>query len=75
MVRKFTNYFNNIYKETRPDEPSTPDLIKSNPLLKFTSVLSGRQLFLRTATMKFYWSQPSVPPILESMRLQHIRLF
>ncbi|KAJ7897918.1 hypothetical protein B0H14DRAFT_2557436 [Mycena olivaceomarginata] len=47
IVRKFTNYFNNIYKKTHPEETSTPDLIKSNPLLKFTSVLSGRQLFSR----------------------------
>ena len=47
IIRKFTNYYNNIYKKTHPDEPSAPELIKSNPLLKFNSVLSGRQLFSR----------------------------
>ncbi|KAJ6448758.1 hypothetical protein C8R45DRAFT_947771 [Mycena sanguinolenta] len=47
IVRKFTNYYNNVYKKTHPDEPSAPELIKSNPLLKFNSVLSGRQLFSR----------------------------
>ncbi|KAJ6451427.1 hypothetical protein C8R45DRAFT_1113546 [Mycena sanguinolenta] len=43
IVRKFTNYYNNVYKKTHPDEPSAPELIKSNPLLKFNSVLSGPQ--------------------------------
>ncbi|KAJ7303094.1 hypothetical protein DFH08DRAFT_825945 [Mycena albidolilacea] len=47
IVRKFTNYFNNVYKRSHEEEPSASVLIKSNPLLRFTSILSGRQLFAR----------------------------
>jgi uncharacterized protein YjiS (DUF1127 family) len=46
-VRKFTNYFNNVYKRSHEEEPSASVLIKSNPLLRFTSTLSGHQLFAR----------------------------
>ncbi|KAJ7120640.1 hypothetical protein C8R46DRAFT_1123984 [Mycena filopes] len=45
IVRKFTNYFHQIYKKDHPDEPSASTLVKSNPLLKFVSILTGRQLF------------------------------
>ncbi|KAJ7836546.1 hypothetical protein B0H14DRAFT_3704802 [Mycena olivaceomarginata] len=41
IVRKFTNYFNNVYKRSHEEEPSASVLIKSNPLLRFTSILSG----------------------------------
>ncbi|KAJ7932320.1 hypothetical protein B0H13DRAFT_1857148 [Mycena leptocephala] len=47
IVRKFTNYFNNVYKKSYPEEPPASALIKNNPLLKFTSILNGRQLFAR----------------------------
>ncbi|KAJ7442844.1 hypothetical protein FB451DRAFT_1190360 [Mycena latifolia] len=46
IVRKFTNYFNQIYKKSHLESlPST--VVKGNPLLKFSSVLSGRQLYAR----------------------------
>ncbi|KAJ6470130.1 hypothetical protein C8R47DRAFT_1222763 [Mycena vitilis] len=48
IVRKFTNYFHQVYKKSHPEqEPSASALIKANPLLKFTSILSGRQVFAR----------------------------
>ncbi|KAJ7912846.1 hypothetical protein B0H13DRAFT_1874430 [Mycena leptocephala] len=47
IVRKYTNYFNNVYRKSHPEEPPTSTLIKNNPLLKFTSILNGRQLFAR----------------------------
>ncbi|KAJ6587613.1 hypothetical protein DFH09DRAFT_1274490, partial [Mycena vulgaris] len=46
IVRKFTNYFHQVYKKSHSESlPSTA--VKGNPLLKFTSVLSGRQMFAR----------------------------
>ncbi|KAK6989010.1 hypothetical protein R3P38DRAFT_2572266 [Favolaschia claudopus] len=48
IVRKYTNYYNNVWKKTnQPDEPSGASLITTNPLLKFASILSGRQTFAR----------------------------
>lgn len=47
IVRKFTNYFNNVYRKSHPDEPLASEQIKTNPLLKFTSVPSGRQVYAR----------------------------
>ncbi|KAJ7653879.1 hypothetical protein DFH06DRAFT_1329974 [Mycena polygramma] len=48
IVRKFTNYFHQVYKKSHPEEePSASALIKANPLLKFTSILNGRQVFAR----------------------------
>ncbi|KAJ6524943.1 hypothetical protein B0H19DRAFT_1085066 [Mycena capillaripes] len=47
IVRKYTNYFNNVYRNSHPEEPPASALIKNNPLLKFTSILNGRQLFAR----------------------------
>ncbi|KAJ7937742.1 hypothetical protein B0H13DRAFT_1852375 [Mycena leptocephala] len=47
IVRKYTNYFNNVYRKSHPEEPPASALIKNNPLLKFTSILNGRQLFAR----------------------------
>lgn len=49
IVRKFTNYFNQVYKKSNLDESSSPSAsIKGNPLLKFSTVLTGRQLFAQT---------------------------
>ncbi|KAJ7764240.1 hypothetical protein B0H16DRAFT_1883519, partial [Mycena metata] len=47
IVRKYTNYYHQIYKKTHPTHPSASEIIKANPLLKFRSVPSGRQLFAR----------------------------
>lgn len=47
IVRKFTNYFNQVYKKANPDESSPSASVKGNPLLKFSTVLTGRQLFAR----------------------------
>lgn len=46
IVRKFTNYRNQVYLKSS-DRVSTTALStkKANPLLKFSSVISGRQLF------------------------------
>ena len=47
IVRKFTNYRNQVYLKL-PEHASLPTALsskKGNPLLKFSSVLSGRQLF------------------------------
>ncbi|KAJ6494976.1 hypothetical protein DFH09DRAFT_1376649 [Mycena vulgaris] len=46
IVRKFTNYFHQVYKKSH-SESLPPIAVKGNPLLKFTSVLSGRQMFAR----------------------------
>ncbi|KAJ7208675.1 hypothetical protein GGX14DRAFT_395828 [Mycena pura] len=48
IVRKFTNYRNQIYlKSEGSQQSSTPvaQLKKSNPLLKFSSLMTGRELF------------------------------
>lgn len=47
IVRKYTNYLHQVYKKAHPDRVSASNLIKANPLLKFRSVLSGRQMFAR----------------------------
>lgn len=47
IVRKYTNYLHQIYRKDHPEHPSASEIIKANPLLKFRSVLSGRQLFAR----------------------------
>ncbi|KAJ6557429.1 hypothetical protein B0H10DRAFT_1967092 [Mycena sp. CBHHK59/15] len=47
IVRKYTNYLHHIYKKAHPEILSTSEIIKANPLLKFSSTLSGRQLFAR----------------------------
>ncbi|KAK7046324.1 hypothetical protein R3P38DRAFT_2507510 [Favolaschia claudopus] len=47
IVRRFTNYYNNVWKKSHPEEPSAASLIKNNPLLKFATILSGRQTFAR----------------------------
>ncbi|KAJ6609746.1 hypothetical protein B0H10DRAFT_1954380 [Mycena sp. CBHHK59/15] len=47
IVRKYTNYLHQVYKKAHPETVSASDIIKANPLLKFSSVLSGRQLFAR----------------------------
>lgn len=49
IVRKFTNYRNQVYLKSEGSQPSstTPvaQLKKSNPLLKFSSLMTGRELF------------------------------
>lgn len=47
IVRKFTNYLHQVYAKAHPQIPTATTLIKSNPLLKFSATLSGRQLFAR----------------------------
>ncbi|KAJ6617783.1 hypothetical protein B0H10DRAFT_2218332 [Mycena sp. CBHHK59/15] len=47
IVRKYTNYLHHIYKKAHPEILSASEIIKVNPLLKFSSTLSGRQLFAR----------------------------
>ncbi|KAJ7869347.1 hypothetical protein B0H13DRAFT_1896706 [Mycena leptocephala] len=47
IVRKYTNYCHQIYKKDHPEIVSASEIIKANPLLKFRTVLSGRQLFAR----------------------------
>lgn len=47
IVRKYTNYLHHIYKKAHTETPSASEIIKANPLLKFSSTLSGRQLFAR----------------------------
>ncbi|KAJ7442116.1 hypothetical protein B0H11DRAFT_1932617 [Mycena galericulata] len=47
IVRKYTNYLHQTYRKTHPETPSPSEVIKANPLLKFSSVLSGRQLLAR----------------------------
>ncbi|KAJ6479797.1 hypothetical protein C8R45DRAFT_1101243 [Mycena sanguinolenta] len=46
IVRKFTNYRNQVYPKlaTAGNAPALTNL-KANPLLKFASIMSGRQLF------------------------------
>ncbi|KAK6996872.1 hypothetical protein R3P38DRAFT_3626215 [Favolaschia claudopus] len=50
VVRKFTNYYNNVWKKSHPEAPSGTTLITNNPLLKFASILNGRQTFARVNT-------------------------
>ncbi|KAJ7814352.1 hypothetical protein B0H14DRAFT_2604222 [Mycena olivaceomarginata] len=48
IVRKFTNYRNQVYDKAHKHEGSPPkplDLKKANPLLKFSTLTTGRQLF------------------------------
>ncbi|KAJ7240742.1 hypothetical protein C8J57DRAFT_1245181 [Mycena rebaudengoi] len=47
IVRKYTNYYHQVYKKDHPEEPSALTIAKENPLLKFSSILSGRQMFAR----------------------------
>ncbi|KAJ6550938.1 hypothetical protein B0H10DRAFT_2446999 [Mycena sp. CBHHK59/15] len=47
IVRKYTNYLHQVYKKAHPETVSASDIIKANLLLKFSSVLSGCQLFAR----------------------------
>ncbi|KAJ7739121.1 hypothetical protein B0H16DRAFT_1463993 [Mycena metata] len=47
IVRKYTNYLHQIYLKEHPETPSASANIKANPLLKFSSAPSGRQLFAR----------------------------
>ncbi|KAJ7652292.1 hypothetical protein B0H17DRAFT_1147412 [Mycena rosella] len=47
IVRKFTNYYNQVYKKSHSTNPSLSTIVKGNPLLQFASVLTGRQLFAR----------------------------
>ncbi|KAJ7714459.1 hypothetical protein B0H14DRAFT_3171430 [Mycena olivaceomarginata] len=48
IVRKFTNYRNQVYRKSATATP-TPALAnrKANPLLKFSSITSGRQQFAK----------------------------
>ncbi|KAJ7721361.1 hypothetical protein B0H16DRAFT_1473889 [Mycena metata] len=45
IVRKFTNYRNQVYLKNRPSAP-TPSVI-GGPLFRFSSELTGRQLFAK----------------------------
>ncbi|KAJ7236501.1 hypothetical protein C8J57DRAFT_1530053 [Mycena rebaudengoi] len=46
IVRKFGNYRNHVYLKQNPDSPTVqPPPSKGLPLLKFSSVLTDRQLF------------------------------
>lgn len=47
IVRKFTNYRNQVYVKSDAKQASLPvsTLKKSNPLLKFSSLMTGRELF------------------------------
>ncbi|KAJ7450484.1 hypothetical protein B0H11DRAFT_2289221 [Mycena galericulata] len=49
IVRKFTNYRNQVYLKSDATQLSLPvsNLKKSNPLLKFSSLMTGRELFAR----------------------------
>ncbi|KAJ7913116.1 hypothetical protein B0H13DRAFT_2326645 [Mycena leptocephala] len=47
IVRKYTNYLHQVYRKAHPEQPSASEIINANPLLKFRSVSSGRQLFAR----------------------------
>ncbi|KAJ6626189.1 hypothetical protein B0H10DRAFT_1942035 [Mycena sp. CBHHK59/15] len=41
----YTNYLHQVYNKTHPEIPSASSIIKANLLLKFSSTLSGPQLF------------------------------
>ena len=49
IVRKFTNYRNQVYLKSEGSQPSSTTAVaqlkKSNPLLKFSSLMTGRELF------------------------------
>lgn len=47
IVRKYTNYYHQVYKREHREGSSTSAIIKGNPLLKFSSILTGRQIFAR----------------------------
>ncbi|KAJ7743255.1 hypothetical protein DFH07DRAFT_777467 [Mycena maculata] len=49
IARKFTNYRNQVYLKSDATQLSLPvsNLKKSNPLLKFSSLMTGRELFAR----------------------------
>ncbi|KAJ7231785.1 hypothetical protein C8J57DRAFT_1250915 [Mycena rebaudengoi] len=50
IVRKFTNYRNQVYRKSPGHEMFSTAISskRANPLLKFSSVLSGRELFAKT---------------------------
>ncbi|KAJ6534867.1 hypothetical protein B0H19DRAFT_1080285 [Mycena capillaripes] len=50
IVRKFTNYRNQVYRKSPGHETFSTAISskRANPLLKFSSVLSGRELFAKT---------------------------
>jgi hypothetical protein len=46
IVRKFTNYRTQVYLKNKPDVGGTPQPPSpTGPLFKFSSLLTGRQLF------------------------------
>ncbi|KAJ7830536.1 hypothetical protein B0H13DRAFT_2371953 [Mycena leptocephala] len=49
IVRKFANYRNQVYLKSDAAQPSfsVSELKKSNPLLKFSLLMTGRELFTR----------------------------
>ncbi|KAK7045237.1 hypothetical protein R3P38DRAFT_2508308 [Favolaschia claudopus] len=47
IVRKFTNYRNQTYLKGNTNAVAAVPNKKTNPLMKFSSILSGRQLFSR----------------------------
>jgi hypothetical protein len=47
IVRKFTNYLNNVYLKKMNSSSLSQANPKTSPLLNFSSLLSGRQLFAR----------------------------
>lgn len=49
IVRKFTNYLHQVYLKSHPNESSPSAIMKNNPLLKFSTILTGRQMFARDA--------------------------
>ncbi|KAK7005505.1 hypothetical protein R3P38DRAFT_2556888 [Favolaschia claudopus] len=54
IVRKFTNYRNQVYLKNNPATASSAiSSMKKNPIMKFSSVLSGRQLFAQKNKTSF----------------------
>ncbi|KAK6997016.1 hypothetical protein R3P38DRAFT_3069318 [Favolaschia claudopus] len=48
IVRKFTNYRNQVYLKNKPaTEKTALSAKKANPMMKFSSIVSGRQLYAR----------------------------
>jgi hypothetical protein len=49
IVRKFTNYRNQVYLKSEANQPTLPasTLKKTNPLLKYSTLMTGRELFAR----------------------------
>ncbi|KAK6969207.1 hypothetical protein R3P38DRAFT_3146975 [Favolaschia claudopus] len=51
IVRKFTNYRNQVYLKNKPvTEKTALSAKKANPMMKFSSIVSGRQLYARENT-------------------------